>query len=100
MADGKWPMAGGNPARGVPGFCAFRLFAISYTLSALLVFSTRCRDGRGSSAEPGKRRSHHEARRPVRPWGDRKSTRLNSSHRTISYAVFCLKKKNIKQTDY
>src|SRR5207248_11684161 len=26
--------------------------------------------------------------------GDRKSTRLNSSHRTISYAVFCLKKKN------
>src|SRR5207248_9847889 len=26
------------------------------------------------------------------PKGDRKSTRLNSSHRTISYAVFCLKK--------
>src|SRR5207248_10095647 len=26
-------------------------------------------------------------------WQDRKSTRLNSSHRTISYAVFCLKKK-------
>src|SRR5437762_13692046 len=26
---------------------------------------------------------------------DRKSTRLNSSHRCISYAVFCLKKKNI-----
>src|SRR5437667_5664580 len=26
--------------------------------------------------------------------GDRKSTRLNSSHITISYAVFCLKKKN------
>src|SRR5437867_10692670 len=25
--------------------------------------------------------------------GDRKSTRLNSSHRTMSYAVFCLKKK-------
>src|SRR5438094_3356330 len=29
---------------------------------------------------------------------DRKSTRLNSSHRTISYAVFCLKKKNKKDT--
>src|SRR5437879_8798396 len=28
-----------------------------------------------------------------RPNGDRKSTRLNSSHRCISYAVFCLKKK-------
>src|SRR5258708_29482979 len=27
---------------------------------------------------------------------DRKSTRLNSSHQIISYAVFCLKKKNIK----
>src|SRR5437667_8038242 len=27
-------------------------------------------------------------------WQDRKSTRLNSSHITISYAVFCLKKKN------
>src|SRR5207245_10250992 len=31
--------------------------------------------------------------------GDRKSTRLNSSHGSISYAVFCLKKKNQKQTD-
>src|SRR5207248_11330599 len=31
------------------------------------------------------------------PETDRKSTRLNSSHRTISYAVFCLKKKNHKQ---
>src|SRR3712207_8155117 len=28
-------------------------------------------------------------------WRDRKSTRLNSSHANISYAVFCLKKKNI-----
>src|SRR2546430_3605714 len=30
------------------------------------------------------------------PDRDRKSTRLNSSHSQISYAVFCLKKKNIK----
>src|SRR5436309_14288283 len=30
--------------------------------------------------------------------GDRKSTRLNSSHVKISYAVFCLKKKNNKTT--
>src|SRR5690348_17791016 len=29
--------------------------------------------------------------------GDRKSTRLNSSHPSISYAVFCLKKKKIKK---
>src|SRR5437762_11402603 len=31
---------------------------------------------------------------------DRKSTRLNSSHRCISYAVFCLKKKTNKDSDY
>src|SRR5437667_1714928 len=31
------------------------------------------------------------------PTGDRKSTRLNSSHITISYAVFCLKKKTKKK---
>src|SRR3712207_7152396 len=30
---------------------------------------------------------------------DRKSTRLNSSHANISYAVFCLKKKNNTQAD-
>src|SRR2546426_2308196 len=30
--------------------------------------------------------------------GDRKSTRLNSSHLVISYAVFCLKKKNKSST--
>src|SRR5437667_2051731 len=30
----------------------------------------------------------------ARRYSDRKSTRLNSSHITISYAVFCLKKKN------
>src|SRR5207248_11338169 len=34
---------------------------------------------------------------PIRAMRDRKSTRLNSSHRTISYAVFCLKKKKKKQ---
>src|SRR2546430_10278839 len=36
-------------------------------------------------------------------WADRKSTRLNSSHSQISYAVFCLKKKkqqHINSSDY
>src|SRR5438876_6571664 len=32
------------------------------------------------------------------PSRDRKSTRLNSSHPSISYAVFCLKKKNLNKT--
>src|SRR5438105_12796733 len=36
----------------------------------------------------------------VQRFGDRKSTRLNSSHEWISYAVFCLKKKIIKETFY
>src|SRR2546430_3056135 len=37
------------------------------------------------------------ARGPCAPVGDRKSTRLNSSHSQISYAVFCLKKKKNTQ---
>src|SRR5437762_11046080 len=37
------------------------------------------------------------ARQAALKGGDRKSTRLNSSHRCISYAVFCLKKKKTKQ---
>src|SRR5438876_4289563 len=37
------------------------------------------------------------ARSATRRWADRKSTRLNSSHPSISYAVFCLKKKKTKK---
>src|SRR3712207_7960594 len=40
----------------------------------------------------------HPPRRRPRACGDRKSTRLNSSHANISYAVFCLKKKTIFPT--
>src|SRR5206468_7430682 len=40
-------------------------------------------------------REPHRPREPTVP-GDRKSTRLNSSHDQISYAVFCLKKKKKK----
>src|SRR2546422_8022999 len=43
-------------------------------------------------------RAAHRARRwPLRGGPDRKSTRLNSSHGYISYAVFCLKKKKKQQ---
>src|SRR2546426_8035378 len=44
----------------------------------------------GSTAH--ERRQQHAVRTPP-PSRDRKSTRLNSSHLVISYAVFCLKKK-------
>src|SRR5207244_8562601 len=43
---------------------------------------------------PARRRPRASRCRPQpRPGSDRKSTRLNSSHQIISYAVFCLKKK-------
>src|SRR3712207_8997896 len=46
-------------------------------------------------AERGLRRRPHQRRQglPLVRHEDRKSTRLNSSHANISYAVFCLKKK-------
>src|SRR5438477_9044460 len=50
--------------------------------------------GRG----PERRRVRvHEEVRGDQSSGDRKSTRLNSSHMSISYAVFCLKKKKKKK---
>src|SRR3712207_7029529 len=76
-----------------------------YTLSlhdALPIFRFRAAGLTSSRTAPrqrGHRRSrknsvrsapHSSARTP-----DRKSTRLNSSHANISYAVFCLKKKNV-----
>src|SRR3712207_7211491 len=49
---------------------------------------------RASRRPPGSRRGLTQRRRAPRSHGsDRKSTRLNSSHANISYAVFCLKKK-------
>src|SRR3712207_6871010 len=42
----------------------------------------------------GTRRARRRGGAGRRRFGDRKSTRLNSSHANISYAVFCLKKKN------
>src|SRR5206468_10051337 len=55
-------------------------------------------EGRGQPRRRHRPRGHGPAAR----CRDRKSTRLNSSHDQISYAVFCLKKKNkkIKLTIY
>src|SRR5688572_32381943 len=49
--------------------------------------------GNGPRATRSPRRSATARRRPPATRKDRKSTRLNSSHSQISYAVFCLKKK-------
>src|SRR5437879_7875592 len=55
-----------------------------------------------SLGEENPLRNHVFAQFTCPPQGDRKSTRLNSSHRCISYAVFCLKKKkkNLNQTKW
>src|SRR5437762_7924587 len=50
-------------------------------------------DQQHAFAGPGQEIDFVRLRKESSPFGDRKSTRLNSSHRCISYAVFCLKKK-------
>src|SRR5437763_291102 len=84
--------------------------------STLFPYTTLFRSSVRSSAPPSASRSpaiaarppavpHGSCRRaptasPIRPRRrseDRKSTRLNSSHRCISYAVFCLKKKRTRR---
>src|SRR5689334_24843506 len=75
--------------------------------STLFPYTTLFRSSQASSSEKSRRRSRRswQQRVPEHPrahrrrasahdfLGDRKSTRLNSSHSSISYAVFCLKKK-------
>src|SRR3712207_7156881 len=81
--------------------------------STLFPYTTLFRSGRARAADGGRgagvrgagrggdpadagepRPAEHQFHRGPRPrGGDRKSTRLNSSHANISYAVFCLKKK-------
>src|SRR2546426_8800408 len=80
--------------------------------STLFPYTTLFRSARGKAAARTHRRADRKLRgkRQLRPAGvprctraahrhagaghrDRKSTRLNSSHLVISYAVFCLKKK-------
>src|SRR5437899_10204607 len=71
--------------------------------STLFPYTTLFRSNRPASGVPA-RRSAVAARRRcgargygTPPGRDRKSTRLNSSHLGISYAVFCLKKKKKKR---
>src|SRR5437867_12760256 len=67
--------------------------------STLFPYTTLFRSGCSAAsarwAEPARRARNGAGADPEKHAArDRKSTRLNSSHRTISYAVFCLKKKN------
>src|SRR5690349_22058274 len=64
----------------------------------------RCQDGQGQEQEDGGDEERPDDQgQPEERHPDRKSTRLNSSHVEISYAVFCLKKKkkkNITRLNY
>src|SRR3712207_7005431 len=74
--------------------------------STLFPYTTLCRSpgGAGEGGRPDGARARRPDKRPPRrglarggglpPPTDRTSTRLNSSHANISYAVFCLKKKS------
>src|SRR5690348_17792002 len=53
----------------------------------------------GDDHQPGGRRLGRQSGSERFPGSDRKSTRLNSSHPSISYAVFCLKKKKKQNTE-
>src|SRR5690606_41065848 len=103
--------------------CCFLLMIPLPPTSTLFPYTTLFRSGRsgagqrgpqgvGRSLSPAARRREQPgcragppssaARVLYGPWwrrmGDRKSTRLNSSHVKISYAVFCLKKKSTNFT--
>src|SRR5438034_2582306 len=67
--------------------------------STLFPYTTLFRSVPAFAADPARAARSPAARRgrPRQELLDRKSTRLNSSHTVISYAVFCLKKK--KKTD-
>src|SRR2546430_7368064 len=74
-----------RPSKEGHNFSVFRLFRqLSKRLSAWISALAKCREAFQKSCYPPE---------------DRKSTRLNSSHSQISYAVFCLKKKKKVQSN-
>src|SRR5207244_5387359 len=68
------------------------LRTLRYCRSVVLYVAPDTRAGRGAGEDSVRGPSGRNAT----VGKDRKSTRLNSSHQIISYAVFCLKKKNTK----
>src|SRR5437763_16900538 len=95
-----------SPIHHLPPFADLLLFLrIPHPpKSPLFPYTTLFRSASASGPAPTTTRSGRMksaiAEPSLRNSGDRKSTRLNSSHRCISYAVFCLKKKKKRKTDY
>src|SRR5690554_7638925 len=67
--------------------------AVVYRMQLMQIIVCRCAQGVVCQSLSG----HAANTSPFRKPEDRKSTRLNSSHVRISYAVFCLKKKKKKK---
>src|SRR3712207_8744488 len=72
-----------------------RAAARLHGLGRALGLASGRRPGNRRAAERVDRAAGRRRRAGLAVERDRKSTRLNSSHANISYAVFCLKKKNI-----
>src|SRR3712207_7487872 len=74
-----------------------RILGFGAGVTDLLGDRSRRREGQEPRPEPA-----HWSRADVADFllADRKSTRLNSSHANISYAVFCLKKKKLFKTSF
>src|SRR2546428_1550398 len=87
-----------TPAQAVAGVnAAYNALENNGTYGRWLVFATDLRSDIGMILSPWTDLSAGRWR--TRASGDRKSTRLNSSHDQISYAVFCLKKKKYKKSN-
>src|SRR5256885_8849099 len=71
------------------------LFPYTTLFRSALLFDAPLRHHGPDVAAPATRAANAPTRNMI-GISDRKSTRLNSSHLVISYAVFCLKKKNSK----
>src|SRR5437899_10391943 len=92
-------------------FCCCHMFSFFFFFfllirrpprSTLFPYTTLFRSeyaDRGLFVEPPQQIEIAQDERALRDDGDRKSTRLNSSHLGISYAVFCLKKKKKKKKE-
>src|SRR5215204_5675840 len=78
-------------------FCFFFLMIRRPPRSTLFPYTTLFRPPRQRADRPQRR---HRLVGRLRLHGDRKSTRLNSSHTVMSYAVFCLKKKRGDRRDH
>src|SRR5260221_4755355 len=79
------------------GLCFFALIPteIGYQdIASLLARQPGVAERWQKQCKKAKTKAEGRGTHALRPVTDRKSTRLNSSHTVISYAVFCLKKKN------